>query len=79
MCLSLQDIRKAQVAERLENLRQEYLSFLYGFQAVGEGAVRNDLSTDQAGLFGSTELANIFFRCVRVSQDYVNPVGYETH
>ena len=62
MRCTTQAIRQGQVAERLENLRQEYISFLYGFEAVGAGAVRSDLSTEQAALFQTTDLANIFFR-----------------
>lgn len=63
-CVMLQGARLALVAERLENLRTEYLSFLYGFQAVGGNAVPTDLSNDEAGLFKTADLANIFFRCV---------------
>lgn len=61
-------LRQAQVAERLENTRQEYVSFLYGFEAVGNShitrkpAVPSDLSTDEAALFKTTDLAQVFFR-----------------
>ena len=60
----LQKVRQGMVAERLENLRQEYISFLYGFPAVGGGAKPTDLSTDQSGLFQSDALAHLFFRWV---------------
>jgi hypothetical protein len=58
----VQVVRQGQVAERLENLRQEYTSFLYGFNAVGAGAVPTDLSTNDTGLFKTADLANVFFR-----------------
>lgn len=61
------------MAERLENLRQEYISFLYGFEAVGAGAVRSDLSTEQAALFQTTDLANIFFRCSAATAVLTDP------
>lgn len=54
--------RQVQAGDRIENLRQEYISFLYGFEAVGGGAVPTDLSTNSSGLFQTAELANIFFR-----------------
>lgn len=62
-------LRQRQVAERLENTRQEYVSFLYGFEAVGTSHITRkpaeptDLSTDEAALFKTTDLADVFFRC----------------
>lgn len=64
----MQAARQVQAAERLENLRQEYMSFLYGFQAVGldhrlhTPAVPTDLSTEDSALFKTVDLTNIFFR-----------------
>jgi hypothetical protein len=70
----LQAKRLSLVGERLENLRTEYLSFLYGFQAVGGSAVPTDLSNDEAGLFKTADLANIFFRCAAATMTYSHTV-----
>lgn len=61
-CSLLQRARQVEVGDRIENLRQEYTSFMYGFEAVGGGAVPTDLSTNSSGLFQTVELANMFFR-----------------
>eukprot|EP00775_Hariotina_reticulata_P007071 gene7071-7284_t len=60
---------KQRTAECLNELRQDYTSFLYGFKALGPGAVRNDLSTDEAGIFQDSKLASIFFRYLGCMRD----------
>lgn len=46
------DMWQPLTAERLRNLNEEYTTFLYGFDAVGGGAVASDLATNQVRLWG---------------------------
>lgn len=60
--LLLQELRKEQTLVRLEDLKRDYTSFLYGFSALGPGAEPDDLSTDVPAIFEDDHLAYIFFR-----------------
>jgi hypothetical protein len=58
-----QELRKQQTVTRLHDMRRDYTSFLYGFDALPLGEAPDDLSTNQAAVFENANLAHIFFRC----------------
>jgi hypothetical protein len=59
----MQELRKAQMATWLHDMKRDYISFLYGFDALPGNEAPDDLSTDHAAVFENTDLAHIFFRC----------------
>eukprot|EP00879_Flechtneria_rotunda_P028986 GHRR01031235.1.p1 GENE.GHRR01031235.1~~GHRR01031235.1.p1 ORF type:complete len:764 (+),score=228.21 GHRR01031235.1:75-2366(+) len=73
-------VLKNQTAVRLHDLETDYISFLYGFKALGPGAKRNDLSADEPAIYKNDQLTNIFFRqtgCLRKDKSTCFPPGHK--
>jgi hypothetical protein len=47
---------------RLHDMKRDYISFLYGFDALPGNEAPDDLSTSHAAVFENADLAHIFFR-----------------
>lgn len=47
-------------------MEQDYISFLYGWNALSKKPERTALSVDDPAVFQNVDLANTFFRCIEL-------------
>lgn len=62
LIIVIQGMAKGALGPRLTNMEQDYISFLYGWNALSKKPERTSLSVDDPAVFQNVDLANTFFR-----------------